>query len=312
VAQSRITNLLDDQARALDAMQDADAAQTLRALNDARRALREQMEALRVTGGDRVQRWTMQHYRVMQAQVDAGIAQLTRRLTTEMDSASVALGKLAANNMLAVIRANEPEFTDVGNRIEYRVLARLNQEQGLLLHRYSVQTYGQTLIASIQREMAAGVARGLSIPQMTDRITSTDRSVFGVLRGRAELIARMESNNAYNAMHHASLEEAAAILDDPGQVEDRLQRQANEYMDGRTTPISHAIDGMVTDINKPWRVPVARVQASAAALKKPVGGVLWPEVGGFYVVGNYPVHFGERGREVPFRASWDRMPQPPG
>lgn len=310
MAQSRITNLLDDQARALDAMQDADAARTLRALNDARRALREQMEALRATGGDRVQRFTAQHLRVMQAQVDAGISQLTRRLTSEMDSAGSALGRLAANNLLQVIRANEPEFTDTGNRIEYRVLVRLNQEQGLLLHRYSVQTYGQTLIASIQREMAAGVARGLSIPQMTDRITATDRSVFGVLRGRAELIARMESNNAYNGMHHAALEEAAAILDDPG-TDDPLRRQANEYMDGRTTPISHAIDGMVADINKPWKVPVARVQASASALKKPVGGVLWPIVGGFYVVGNYPVHFGERGREVPFRASWGGMPQPP-
>lgn len=311
MAQSRITNLLDDQTRALDAMQDADAARTLRALNDARRALREQMEALRATGGDRVQRFTAQHLRVMQAQVDAGISQLTRRLTGEMDAAGSALGRMAANNLLQVIRANEPEFTDTGNRIEYRVLVRLNQDQGLLLHRYSVQAYGQTLIASIQREMAAGVARGLSIPQLTDRITATDRSVFGVLRGRAELIARMESNNAYNAMHHAALEEAAAVLDDPD-TDDPLRRQANEYMDARTTPMSHAIDGMVTDINKPWLVPVARVDASAKALKRPNSGVLWPIVGGNYVVGRYPIHFGERGREVPFRASWDQMPRPPG
>lgn len=307
---SRIDDLLGRQAEALAGVQEAEARRMLRALADARREVAAQMEALRASGQDRVQRYTAQAARVQMAQIEAAIRALTARLTTEMAAANVSLGERALGDLLSVIRANEREFRDAGGQIEFRVLSRLTQERGLLLHRFSMERYGADLVARIQRELAAGVARSLTIPQLTARIAGTD-GVMARMGGRAELIARMETNNAYNLQHQSAMEEAARVLDLPNEPEDRLMRQANEFFDSRNHALSRALDGLVTPLDKPWRVPVARVEAAARGLgiKGKVGGILWPQEGGEYVIGAYPCHFGERGRAVPFRASWEGMPR---
>ena len=52
--------------------------------------------------------------------------------------------------------------------------------------------------------------------------------------------------------------------------------------------------------------PVADVTRWEAELKRRSGGILWPLVGAAYKGTNYPAHFNDRGRQVPFRASWDQ------
>jgi hypothetical protein len=94
------------------------------------------------------------------------------------------------------------------------------------------------------------------------------------------------------------------VLDDEG-TDDPLLRQADEFFDARNHPVSRVIHGLVTGISTPWLVSVSAVAQAADRMKKSASGVLWPEVGGFYVVQNYPVAYNERGRFIPYRASWD-------
>lgn len=299
---SRIDDLLARQAATLAALQEAQVRAVYNALSDASLRVAADLEALRVTGGDRVQRFTAQHLRVMQAQLDAALRQLTTRLVDEQTAAGVGIGERAYKDLIATIRANEPGFTDTGNRIEWRTVTRLADERGLLLHRHSHERYGAELIGAIQRELVAGVARGLTIPQLTKRIVGAD-GVFARLRGRAELVARMEVSSAYNRMHEAVMQEAAAVTDIEGDP-DPLMHQADEFFDNRNHPLSRAVHGVVAALSQPFRVRIADVQAAAAKLKRPAGGVLMRVEGAWYA-GLYPMHFSERGRTIPYRASWD-------
>ena len=300
---SRITRLLERQGEELAKLQDQQARKVLVLAEQARQELRARLAAMVATGRDQATPYTAQHMRVVLAQSEHVVTTLRQRLDAELYAAKSATARASVRDLLHVIRANEREFTDVGNRIEIEAVARLSQQDGLLLHRYSLDRYGAELIGKIQQQLSISLFTGDGIPQMTKRIAGTS-GVFARQAHRAELIARMEMNRAYSDGHQAALETAAVELDPllPG---DPMMRQANEFMDTRNHPISPVIDGLVTGINQPWLVPVAEVFAAAQRLKKATGGVLWPDVGGFYVVGGYQVHFGERGRMVPYRASWD-------
>lgn len=313
MAKSRIDRLLEAQARELDTLTDHEVATALGALEDARRDLRERLEAMRVSGADQVTRFTAQHLRVQLAQVEAAARQLTERLNGALAEAERKVHEQALKNLLATIRANEPDFVDAGGRIELAALRRLTEEQGLLLHTHSVQRYGAQLVENIQREITRGVAGGQTLDQIVDRIAATDESVFAGMRHRAELIARMELNRAYNAGHQAALEEAAAILDEPGRP-DPLLKKADEFSDKRNHPFSRALDGKTAPVTGEWVVPHAEVEAAAAVLGKRATGIVWRRDGAVWRGANYPAHYNDRGRQVPWRASWAEdyvPPEPP-
>lgn len=94
-------------------------------------------------------------------------------------------------------------------------------------------------------------------------------------------------------------------------------KQADESIDRRNHAISRAVNGMVVPLDEPWRIPKSKVDAALAeinAQRKPtksgkkrkplrLSGITVPLVGSEYV-GTYPFHFSERGRQVPYRASW--------
>ena len=299
----RITDLLARQAYDLAAMQDGDAARVLRLAIDARRELRERLDALVTSGEASRTRYTAQHLRVMLAQTEQVVITLRQRLDATLQEGKQAAARGALRDTLHTIRAHQEEFRDTGNRIELDAIRRMSADQGLLLHRYSIDRYGAAVVEKVQQELSVALFQGQTLRQVAQRITSVD-GAFQAQTWRAQLIARMEISKAYNDGHQASLEAASEVLDDPG-TDDPLLRQANEFLDTRNHPISRVIDGMVSGIRTPWLVSVAEVRAEGDRIKKSPSGVLWPEVGGQYVCGGYPLHFGERGRSVPYRASWD-------
>lgn len=300
---ARIEDLLARQADDLGRLQDKEARRFLRAYEDARRDLRERLEALERTGADQVVRFTAQHLRVMLAQVEAGVARLQQRLGEVLDDNRRKQGERALADLVKTIARAEREFRDTGGRIEQRALQRLTEDRGLLLHEHSLRRYGAQLVEAIQRELVIGLTSGMTIRQMTDRIAGAEASVFAGHRARAELIARMELNAAFNGGHQAALEEAAAVLDRPGEP-DPLLKRADEYWDARNHPFSRALDGRTALPAAEWEVPAAEVQAHAAQLGKRVTGIVWRLEGSTYKGFNYPAHYWDRGRQVPWRESW--------
>lgn len=298
---SRITSILAEQSTELARLQDDTARALLRYVDDARRELRERLaQTIQAGKGDS---FTAQHLRVALAQTEAAAATLTSRMSGELATVATTAQRVATRNLLQTIRAHEGDLLDAGNRIEWGVVARLSQQGGLLLDTHSIARYGADVVGKVRQAMAVQMLTNATIPAMTNKIASAS-GVIASIGGRAELIARMEVSNLYSQAHHAALEEAAAILDDEG-TPDPLLRQADEYADQRNHPVSRVIHGMVTAIDKPWMVPVAEVDRMADRLKKTSSGILWPQSGAYYVVGRYPVAFGERGREIPYRTSWD-------
>ena len=296
---SRITRLLERQSRELAALQDDQARKLLALAETARRELAANLAALTTTGGGNT--FTAQHLRVLLAQTTAAVDALKARMADVLTAGRDTAGRVAMRDLLQTIRAHEGELADAGNRIEWGAVARL--QDGLALHKYSLDKYGADVIAKVQQQLSLGLLQGATIPALTRRVASTS-GVFAKLHGRAELIARMEVSNAYNAGHQAAIEEAAAILDDEG-TDDPLLRQADEFFDARNHPFSRVIHGQVTGITTPWLVSVAAVAAMGERMHKGTSGVLWPGSGGLYVCQQYPMCYGERGRFIPYRASWD-------
>lgn len=282
-------------------MQDDQARRLLALAEDARRDLAARLAALVTKGGDNT--FTAQHLRVLLAQNTAAIEALKARMGDVLTTGRDTVSRAAMRDLLATIRAHEGELADAGNRIEWGAVARIGATDGLALHKYALDKYGADLAARIQQQLSLGLLQGATIPDLTRRVAGTS-GVFAKLGGRAELIARMEVSTAYNAGHQAAIEEAAAVLDDEG-TDDPLLRQADEFFDARNHPFSRVIHGQVTGISTPWLVSVSAVAKMAEAMHKSAGGVLWPESGGFYVCQSPPHHYNDRGRFIPYRASWD-------
>src|SRR5690606_31481013 len=146
-------------------------------------------------------------------------------------------GELAHKHLIDVIKVAEPDFRDAGNQIEWAIVRRLAEEQGLLLHQYSVDRYPAETIDALQRDLAHAMLQGENMLKMRKRL---HRTLSHLGEHRAQLIVRMELNAAYNRQHQAALEEAAAMLDEPG-TDDPLMRQADEYLDRRNHPLSRAL-----------------------------------------------------------------------
>lgn len=293
---SRITDLLAIQAEELARMQEDQARRMLRHVQQAAAELRAELATI-----TEATPYTLQHRRVMLAQCEAAILRLRERLDATLVAGARLAGERALRDLLSVIRANEPDFRDAGNRIEYRALSRLTEPDGLLLHRYSTQRYTAAIMEAVQRDMAVGIFRGQSVIQVAARIASTVNGTAW----RGELIARMETNAAYNSFHQQHLEIAASELDDPEHPEDRFMRQMSEFIDHRNNPFSRAADGVVAHLSQPWMVSVAKAEEAARTMKLPLSGILWPREGAYYVGSSYPAHFTDRGRMIPYRASWD-------
>jgi hypothetical protein len=109
-----------------------------------------------------------------------------------------------------------------------------------------------------------------------------------------ENVIRTEANTVYNTQ---TLE---SILFSNATYGTELNKKIYETLDAkRNHPISQLLNGLVQEPDRPFRVPVASVDAKAAALKKSGKGVFWPVVQGFYVGQSLPAHYRERGKLTP-------------
>jgi hypothetical protein len=124
----------------------------------------------------------------------------------------------------------------------------------------------------------------------------------------------METSRAYNDAH---LEGILELDQSDPRPDDPLLKKIDEFFDQRNHPFSRAANERVALPQDPFVVPVAEVDAAARAMRRPSSGVLWARVDGNYVGQNLPAHFNERGRIIPWRASWGPFkpslgpPQPP-
>lgn len=297
---SRIEELLERQGAELESLTEAEVRRFLAAYEDGRRHLRERLEQLQRMGLGRT--WTAQHTRVALAQVEAGVVGLQGRLGQVLTDGELRSHDLALKHLVGVIRRQELRFRDTGGRIEARALSRLTEERGLLLWKHSLNRYGAQLVERIQGQLVLGQVAQQGIDQVIDRIVASDESVFGAMRHRAELIARMETSRAYNAGHQGSLEAAAEEFGE--EDDDPLLKRIDEFHDKRNHPFSRAAHGRLAPVNGEWRVPVEQVRRWGAALGRGVSGVLWPVDGSDYVGGTLPAHFNDRARQTPWRRSW--------
>jgi len=311
---SRIDRLIDRQGAALDRLDDREARRFLRAFEDARRELREKLSAMQALGLDEATPYTAQHLRVTLAQVESSVQQLQRRLQAALDESLRVTQERALQDLIDVIKLQEPGFVDTGQRLEMEAMRRLSEDRGLLVHQHSVSRYSAEMMEAIQRELIGGLATGQTVRQITDRLTGIKGSIFAERRWRAELVARMELNSAYNRSHLIGLQTARDVLDDPD-TDDPLLKRADEYRDLRNHAISRVLHGMVVPIDEPFRVPAAKVKAEHEKLqaqrvakglkRRRLSGITWRRDGAHYVGAHMPAHFWDRGRIVPHRKSWE-------
>lgn len=294
---SRIRELLEDQAADLDRLEDRHVRQTLQAYEDARRELRDRLAALEGTGRAAEIPATAQHVRVMLAQSEDGVRRLKERLGEVITGAEAQLQKRALGNLLRTIELAEPEFHETGPAVEVEAVRRLAEQAGLLLHRHSLDRYGSEVVTNIQRALAAGQVQGLTVRELTDLVAGSGSSVLSRYRHRAELIVRMELARVYDQAHQASLEEAAAF-DDPLDP-DPLLKRADEIRDTRNHPLSPLLHGQAVRPQSEFEVAVALLPKGSTA------GIVWRRMGSVVVGHGYPAHFNDRGRQVPWRMSWE-------
>lgn len=294
---SRIDDLLAQQGRALDRLHDAQAASVLAAYEDARRSLHERLTHAPASSE------TQQRLRVMLAQVNAGAVDLRERLGQALSAGERKAHDTAQRHLLKLVKTAEPGFLEVGGAVEVGVVQRLAALRGLALHQYAVDRYGAQVVDAIQRELAAGVASGLTVQQLADRVAAAGGSVMAGMRGRCELIARMETSRAYNDAHLEAIREIEA--QDP-RPDDPILKKIDEFIDGRNHPFSRAANGRTALPGDVFVVPIAAVRGAAKASgRKTSVGILWKLDGrGNWVGQTLPAHYHERGRIIPWRASW--------
>ena len=300
---SHLDRLITRQEDALARLTEDEARRLLRAYDDARRELHERLRALADEGRTP---FTLHNARATLAQLEAGTAQLQQRLGAHLDAAVHAQQDRALADLLQLVGRADPAFRDLGAPVRIAVLQRLSAQEGLLLHRHSLRRYGAELVEAMQRELTVAAARGMTYRQLTDRLAGP-QGVLAGHRHRASLIVQMELCRAYNEAAQTSLEETADLLD-ARTGDDPLLAKASEYSDHRNHPFSRVLHGLTRPVDGAWRVPHAQVLAVARRLNKRVSGIVWERQGAAWVGNRYPAHFGDRGRQVPWRESWGASP----
>jgi len=298
MAASALSRLLERQAVELSQLTDREVAAVLRALEDGRRELAERLRSLPASNG-----YSTYQLRVALLTTEEGIKQIRARMGVILDEAVSRAQQRAAEDLVAVLEQAEPDFRGAAPGLEVPVLQRLAAEQGLLLHRHSLDRYSAEMLTRLQASLVQSRVQRMTWNQAIDRIMAREGGVLAGGRARAELIVRMEHMRTYDAAHQADLERAAELLDEPDD-DDPLLARADEYADNRNHPLSRALDGRTRPVRGVWRVPVAEVQAWAKKLKRPLSGILWQRQGDAYVGSTYPAHYNDRGRQTPWRASW--------
>lgn len=276
--------LVSAQQKALSKLENARVRRFLTALEEARRELQD---AIASAGESEFQAARLPQ---LLGQIDAIEAQTTARLGRE--SGTRAVGDMARDHSLQGFSALEPGLS---------ITLQFNFLDAALLERFATANLanitGRTAsqINAIRAVLLNRVGvRGMS-PSRVARELAGKEGMFTGQYARVETILRTETSTIYNAHKLAATEEANALH---GLA---FNNRIIETMDlERNHPISRAINGLVQAPGLNFVVPVAKVNAAAAAMgRKSTGGIFWIQKSGFYVGRGLPAHYNERGTVVP-------------
>jgi hypothetical protein len=155
-------------------------------------------------------------------------------------------------------------------------------------------------IAALSLWLTATTGQRLTSRQLADALTTGPRSAMLALAPRWRQHADLFISRSANATLLEASEAAHVAVPTFG----LLKRDVEVFDLRRNHPISRVLDGQTIPVQASFRAPVAQVEAWAARLRKPSGGIFWPVVKGDYVGLTLPAHFGERGVVVPWLPSW--------
>lgn len=313
---TRIERLLQRQQRRIQKLTDRQARAILRTFDEARRTLREDLERL-VPDGDEglgATPWTAQRTRVALALSERAIRDMTARLGPLFSEGIQALSEQSFEDMLAVIGMHEPDFLLTGSDVNFDALQRITERNGLALHRYSLERYGADTIEQVQRRIAVGVARGDSQRTIREAIAGVDGVVARYGRPRAALITQMELSRAYNDAHVEAIGAWADATPDAASPPLRMIIEVGGGKTDRSHAASEVAHGMTAPVGEPFELPAAdilRVMRRTRPKTTRVTGMTWEREGDAYVGYAPPIHYRDRARVVPWRASWGDPPRNP-
>lgn len=266
--------LLARQEAGLDALTIRAQRRLMREVEAARKELQEAIRAAGPVDKLRLQQLLMR--------LNPLFAALQTRLQDQMAFAELRSTELGLVHNTAVVRQMAP-LLRMGVA-EIRMAGRLADYRSLALYNHSAANLTNAMKARIQSQIVAGVLQSESEYQIAQRLVEASRLPMH----RAALIARMETSRAYNQV-------ASEMAQEMGP---KWTREIVEVNDSKNHPFSRAAHGQRAKPGRMFKVPVAEVEAAAAAMGRPVGAVLWRRSGAHYVGDNLPAHYNERGRIV--------------
>lgn len=308
-----LADILDRQGDELDAAQDAAAARVLRVYDDARRELRERLDAMLASGLDVVTPWTAQQVAGTLAQVEAA---LLSRIGADLDPAVRAEQERALADLVATVEKGDKAQPGALREVETAFALKLADPLLTRLQTADVYASVRELIVLAQRETARGWAQKLTLPQLRDRLAAREGSVFAANRSLAEQAVRNTVSLAYNQAHLDGILAARETLDGPkGRPEDPLLKRADEYRDHRSHPVSPLLHYVAVLADAPFIVRAVDIARKAAEMGRPMRtttrdgrlssmGMVWPRQGDVFVGQAHPAHRYERGRITAWRRSW--------
>jgi SPP1 gp7 family putative phage head morphogenesis protein len=230
----------------------------------------------------RAESFTAQHYRSALAQVNSGLREMRKAISTHYNRTADRALDESVNRLLREIDFWERErgfgLGPLG-RIQTDALRRINS--GTLIKRFetSMKTYGSALEGEIQRRLSVSIAKRAPWHEMaTDISGRLERHAITGARHRAERIVRTELHYALGQGRHAALVQAAEELP-------RLRRQWDATIEARTCTMCRALNGEIVDLDKafsdgsmgtprhpncrcsivPWRAEWAELEAGGEA-----------------------------------------------
>jgi len=247
----------------------------------------------------------------LQAIADRYAETMRRQLAADLASVS----ELAAGHVLAVFREYEPGIT---HDAEPEPPAD-DPVAAFMVTRMWRQQAGD--VEARARVAASGHLPGFLLVR---NATAVEASATSAMQARARMVADMEARRVYSERVRREVEaaQARAVRRDqaapalepdapvanppPTAAADPYLLRIAEIFDNRNHPISRVLHGKIARIGEDFTASVAEVRTQAALMKKRMGGIVWMQRGGQFVGRTLPAHYADRGRIMPWRASWEK------
>lgn len=190
------------------------------------------------SGGDRT--WTQSDVEATLAQVRNVLAQVDPQMRRMLESNAELARRYGAEETTQILELFEGRAPGSIRPLSLGAASSISQATRLQQYATSVNRYGAVVIASVQRELTAGVLTGKTFDEMTRQLQTSEPLLSR--RYFAERVVRTECMQAYNSAH---IDEMRAQVDDFPD----LKKKLIETFDRRTAKDSYTAHGEVRDLN---------------------------------------------------------------